>query len=181
MTMSFKAVLRNAIEGWRAELSKECIAHKIASAYYKLGLANEVDAQRKELLKVPGKDDKNNMQNFFRYNERSSVEAKATMMDLLPAVISAMPAERACTALNQFLNPLGFSVAKIGANQTTSNRDQLLANFSKESSEAFRAFLLLPESASIDQLRSAYKEVQESAGSHDPLLNYLEKLIALKS
>ncbi|EOX1532360.1 hypothetical protein ACPD0D_000133 [Vibrio cholerae] len=181
MNLSIKAVLRNMIEGWRADLSKECIAHKVASAYHKLGLANEVDAQRKELLKLPGKDDKNNMQNFFRYNERSSVEAKATMLDLLPAVLSAMPAERVCAGLNQFFNPLGFVISHIGSGVETSNRDLLLANFTKESSEALRAFLLLPESASIDQLRSAYKEVQDSAGSHEPLLNYLEKLIALKS
>ena len=59
--------MRNAIESWRTELSKECIAHRIASLYHKLDLEHEVDAQRKALLKVPGADDKNNAQNFFRY------------------------------------------------------------------------------------------------------------------
>lgn len=107
MNNSFKSVMRNAIESWRTELSKECIAHRVASLYHKLDLEHEVDAQRKELLKVPGADDKNNAQNFFRYVERTSVEAKATMMDLLPAVLKAMPAKRASDMLNQFLNPLG--------------------------------------------------------------------------
>ncbi|WED23057.1 toxin YdaT domain-containing protein [Vibrio sp. JC009] len=181
MIISLKTVIRNAIESWRTELSKECIAHKAALFYHKLDIPNEVDAQRKLLLKVPGADDKNNAQNFFRYIDRSSVEAKATIMDLLPAILKALPAERACTALNQFLNPLGFSVAKIGSTNTHADRDALLADFNKESSEAFRAILLLPETATIDQLRAAYKEVQESAGSHEPLMNYLEKLITLKS
>ena len=180
MITSLKGVMRNAIEGWRCEVSKEFIAQKVASAYFKMGLPQEVDAQRKELLKVPGADDKNNTQNFFRYNERSSVEAKATIMDLLPAIISVMPVDRACTALNQFLNPLGFSVAAIGSNQTQVSRDQLLAQFSKESGEALRSVLLLSENASIDQLRAAFKEVQESELAHEPILNYLETLISNK-
>nr|MBF4349424.1 hypothetical protein [Vibrio anguillarum] len=83
-------------------------------------------------------------------------------------------------ALNQFLNPLGYSVAAIGSCDSMVNRDQLLANFSKESSEAFRSVLLLKEHATRDQLRDAYKEIQESAGSHEPLLKYIETLIAQK-
>ena len=180
MIASLKSVMRNAVEGWRTEMSKEVIAHRVARQYHKLDLPAEVDAQRKELLKVPGADDKNNAQNFFRYVERSSVEAKATIMDLLPAIITAMPAQRACDALNQFLNPLGFSVATIGASSATTSRDQLLAAFSKESAEAIQSVLLLSEHASLDQLRKAYKEVQESEGAHEPLLNYLESLIAQK-
>ncbi|HFQ4959226.1 TPA: hypothetical protein ACGUPM_002679 [Vibrio vulnificus] len=181
MITSLKGVIRNAVEGWRTEVSKEFIASKVARHYHGLKLSHEVDAQRKELLKVPGADDKNNTQNFFRYNERTSIEAKATIMDLLPAILTAMPSSRAADMLNTFLNPLGFSVAAIGASDSQGNRDQLLAAFSKESSEAFQSVLLLSEHASIDQLRRAYKEVQESEGAHEPLLNYLETLISQKA
>lgn len=180
MVLSLKGVIRNALEGWRTEVSKEFIAQKVARNYHNLDLPNEVDAQRKQLLKVVGADDMNNTQNFHRYSERTSIDAKATIMDLLPAILKAMPVERAVNALNQFLNPLGFSVAAIGANDAHANRDQLLAAFSKESSEAFRSVLLLSEHASIDQLRAAYKEVQESEGAHEPLINYLETLISQK-
>ncbi len=181
MNMSFKGVMRNAIESWRTELSKECITHRVASGYHKLGLGQEVDAQRKELLKVPGKDDKNNAQNFFRYVERTSVEAKATMMDLLPAVLRAMPAKRACDMLNQFLNPIGFSVTCIGASDVNANRDQLLHNHNKETSEAFRAVITLGENATIEQIRDAYREVQEAKDSHAPILEYLESLMTKKA
>ncbi|EJT1896439.1 hypothetical protein NV115_003527 [Vibrio alginolyticus] len=181
MNNSFKNVMRNAIESWRTELSKECIAHRVASLYHKLDLEHEVDAQRKELLKVPGADDKNNAQNFFRYVERTSVEAKATMMDLLPAVLKAMPAKRASDMLNQFLNPLGFSVTCIGASDANLSRDLLLHNHNKETSEAFRAVISLGENANIDQLRDAYREVQEAKASHAPLLEYLESLMAKKA
>ena len=177
---SLKSVIRNAIEGWRTEVSKDFIAQKVARQYHNLKLHHEVDAQRKLLLKPPGADDKNNHQNFFRYLERTSVEAKATIMDLLPAILATMPKHRACEALNTFLNPLGFSVAEIGAGQTKEGRDHLLAAFNKESSEALGALLLLPENASLDQLRTAYREVQESEGCHKPLLEYLETLMTSK-
>ncbi|PNH99582.1 hypothetical protein [Vibrio diazotrophicus] len=181
MNMSFKGVMRNAIESWRTELSKEVISHRVASLYHKLDLGHEIDAQRKELLKVPGKDDKNNAQNFFRYVERTSVEAKATMMDLLPAVLRAMPAKRACDMLNQFLNPIGFSVTAIGASDVNACRDQLLHNHNKETSEAFRAVISLGENATIDQIRDAYREVQEAKNSHTPMLEYLETLMNKKA
>ncbi|HDZ9327770.1 TPA: hypothetical protein RUZ39_001670 [Vibrio cholerae] len=181
MQHSLKSVIRNAVEGWRTEVSKEYIASRVASVYHRFELRFEVDAQRKELLKRPGIDDKNNAQNFFRYLERSSVEAKSTIMDLLPAILTAMPVERACAALNQFFNPLGFSVAAIGANHTKSSRDDLLASQNKETSEAFRAVILLRENASIDQLRDAYREVQEAQNSHDPILEYLETLMSKKA
>lgn len=181
MNSSFKSVMCNAIESWRVELSKECIAHRVAGHYHKLGLGHEVDAQRKELLKVPGKDDKNNAQNFFRYVERSSIEAKATMLDLLPAVLLAMPAHRATDMLNQAFNPLGFSITRIGASDTTANRDKLLHDHNKETSEAFRAVISLAENTTIDQLRSAYREVQEAKDSHTPIMKYLESLMAQKA
>ncbi|KJG53202.1 hypothetical protein UA38_22585, partial [Photobacterium kishitanii] len=84
---SLKSVMRNAVEGWRTEVSKEFIAQKVARQYHNMDLPFEVDAQRKQLLKPVGADDKNNQQNFFRYLERTSIEAKATMMDLLPAIL----------------------------------------------------------------------------------------------
>lgn len=181
MALSLKSVMRNAVEGWRTEVSKDFISQKVARQYHNLNLSHEVDAQRKQLLKPVGADDKNNQQNFFRYLERTSIEAKATIMDLLPAILSAMPKQRACEALNTFLNPIGFSVAVIGANPESAGRDRLLANFTKESSEAMATLLMLPENATLDQLRAAYKEVQESEGSHKPLLGYLESLMTAKA
>ncbi|WP_081638588.1 toxin YdaT family protein [Vibrio azureus] len=134
------------------------------------------------LLKVPSAlNNSNNTQNLFRYISRTSPEAKANVMDLLPAIIAAMPKQRATAALNQFLNPLGYSVAAIGSSHAMANRDQLLADFSKESSEALRSVLLLSEYASTDQLRNAYRELQESVGSHEPLLKYLETLMVQKA
>ncbi|WP_332404507.1 hypothetical protein [Vibrio metschnikovii] len=181
MQRSLKIIIRNAYEGWRTEVSKECIAHRVASIYHRFELKFEVDAQRKELLKKPGIDDKNNAQNFSRYIERTSIEAKATIMDLLPAIIKALPVDRALAALNQFFNPLGFSVAAIGARQSQSCRDQLLAVHSKETSEAFRAVISLGENASVDQLREAYREVLEGKQSHEPILEYLETLMSKKA
>ncbi|MFA0690605.1 toxin YdaT family protein [Vibrio splendidus] len=181
MQPSLKSVMRNAVEAWRSEATKEQISEFVARHYHKLKLFEEVDAQPKPILKVPSAaNNSNNMQNFFRYTDRKSIESKATIMDLLPAILVAMPKARATAALNQFLNPLGFSAAAIGSTTTMANRDQLLAEFSKESSEAFRSVLLLSEHATLDQLRNTYKEVQESAGSHDPLLKYLESLISQK-
>ncbi|MFD2177879.1 toxin YdaT family protein [Veronia pacifica] len=179
-TQSFKAVIRNAVEGWRTQVSKDYIATNIARQYHTLTLAEEIDAQRKTLLKPPGADDKNNQQNFFRYLERTSIEAKATILDLLPAILAAMPKARGVDMLNTFLNPLGFTVAEIGSNSTAANRDKLLAEMSKESSEALSAILLLPENASLQQLRAAYKEVQESEGAHKPALEYIEALMQHK-
>ncbi|MGF1679668.1 hypothetical protein [Photobacterium minamisatsumaniensis] len=179
--VSLKSVMRNAIESWRCEVTKEYIANKVAHHYYRLNLHHEPDAPRKRVLKVPGADDANNSQNFWRYSERVSAEAKANIMDLLPAILLAMPKHRACDALNIFLNPLGFSVASIGDSQSASGRDRLLAHFTKESSEALTTLLMLPENASLDQLRAAYKEVQESEGSHKPLLGYLENLMVNKA
>jgi hypothetical protein len=181
MTISLKSATRNAIEGWRTEVSKEFIAKQIASFYHRFNLRSEPDAQPEELLKAPGADDKNNAQNFFRVNEKSSINAKATIFDLLPAIISAMPSPRACKMLNQFLNPLGYSVAKIGACDSHASRDQLLHNHSKETSEAFRAVISLGENTSVDHLRDAYREVQEGLESHKPLLEYLESLISKKN
>lgn len=182
MAQSLKSVIRNAVEGWRTEVSKDFITERVARNYHNMNLPFEVDAQRnKELLKpVSAANSKNNQQNFFRYLERTSIEAKATIMDLLPAILAAMPKQRACEALNTFLNPLGFSVAVIGSCTASAGRDHLLANLTKESSEALTTMLMLPENASLDQLRTAYKEVQESEGSHKPLLGYLETLMATK-
>lgn len=178
---SFKAVMRNAIESWQCELSKDAITSKVARKYHELDLAHEEDAQPKQLLKPVGADDKNNWQNFFRYNERTSVEAKATMLDLLPAILTAMPKQRSCEMLNRFLGPLGFSVAVIGANDAKANRDKLLHNHNKETSEAFQAVISLGENASIEQLRDAYREVQEGKESHTPILEYLEAMMNKKN
>lgn len=178
---SLKAVMRNALESWQCELSKDAITGKVARKYHALDLAHEEDAQPKVLLKPVGADDKNNWQNFFRYNERTSVEAKATMLDLLPAILTAMPAQRSCNMLNRFLGPLGFSVTAIGANDTKASRDKLLHDHNKETSEAFQAVISLGENANIDQLRDAYREVQEGKESHTPILEYLEGLISKKA
>ncbi|WP_417536373.1 hypothetical protein [Methylophaga sp.] len=178
---SLKAVMRHAVESWRCELSKDAITTKVARQYHKLELMHEEDAQPKQLLKPVGADDKNNWQNFFRANERTSEEAKATMLDLLPAILTAMPAQRSCDMLNQFLNQFGFSVTVIGANDAKADRDQLLHKHSKETSEAFQAVISLGENASIDQLREAYREVQEGKDSHTPILEYLETLMNKKA
>ncbi|MFH0267202.1 hypothetical protein [Vibrio rumoiensis] len=178
---SLKAVTRHAMESWRCELSKDAITSRVARMYHKLDLQHEEDAQPKQLLKPVGADDKNNWQNFFRANERTSDEAKATMMDLLPAILTAMPAQRACDMLNHFLNQFGFSVTVIGANDANANRDQLLLNHNKETSEAFRAVISLGENASVEQLREAYREVQEGKDSHTPILEYLESLMSKKA
>ncbi|CAK2375635.1 toxin YdaT family protein [Vibrio splendidus] len=181
MQPSLKSVMHNAVVAWRSDATKEQIAEYISRFYHKMKIYEEEDCQREHLLKVPSAlNNPNNTQNLFRYVSRTSTEAKANMMDLLPAIIAAMPKARATAALNQFLNPLGYSVAAIGSSQTMANRDQLLADFSKESSEAFRSILLLSEHATSDQLRDAYRELQESVGSHDPLLKYLETLMAQK-
>lgn len=174
-TKSLKSVIRNAYEGLRTEWTKDRIATSVARAYYKLDLAHEVDAQRKELLHVvSAANAKNNEQNFFRYLERTSIEAKATIMDLLPAILTAMPRRRACDMLNDFLNQFGFSVSVIGSCEQRTNRDHILAQHEKETSEAKVAMLLLGPNPTIDQLRKAYREVQEAEGSHKPLMAYLE-------
>lgn len=181
MQPSLKSVMHNAVVAWRSDANKEQIAEYIARCYHKMKIFDEEDCQQEHILKVPSAANNfNNTQNLFRYVSRTSIEAKANIMDLLPAIIAAMPKARATAALNQFLNPLGFSVAAIGVSNTMANRDQLLADFSKESSEAFRSVLLLSEYATQDQLRAAYKEVQESEGAHEPLMNYLETLISQK-
>ena len=181
MQPSLKSVMHNAVVAWRSDATKEQIAEYISRLYHKMRIYEEEDCQREHLLKVPSAlNNPNNTQNLFRYVSRTSTEAKANIMDLLPAIIAAMPKVRATAALNQFLNPLGYSVAAIGSNQTMANRDQLLASFSKESSEALRSILLLSEHATSDQLRDAYRELQESAGSHEPLLKYLETLMVQK-
>lgn len=178
---SFKAVMRNEIENWLAvSTSRDEVTKAVARKYHDLDLQNEEDAQLKVLLKPVGADDKNNWQNFFRYNERHSVDAKATMLDLLPAILTAMPADRACKLLNRFLGPLGFSVAVIGANDAKASRDKLLYDHSKETSEAFQAVISLGENASIEQLRDAYREVQEGKESHTPILEYLEAMMNKK-
>ncbi|PMK03334.1 toxin YdaT family protein [Vibrio sp. 10N.261.55.A7] len=181
MQPSLKSVMHNAVVAWRSDATKEQIAEYVSRFYHKMKIFEEEDCQPEPILKVPSAlNNPNNTQNLFRYISRTSIEAKANVMDLLPAIIVSMPKARATAALNQFLNPLGYSVAAIGSCKTMANRDQLLADFSKESSEAFRSVLLLSEHATHDQLREAYKELQESAGSHDPLLQYIETLMAQK-
>lgn len=180
-TRSFKSVIRNALEATRVDLTKDAIATRVTRHYFNMRLDEEVDAQHKPVLKtVSAANTKNNEQNFWRYVERTSVEAKATIMDLLPAILAAMPKSRAVKALNDFLNPLGFSVAVIGESHCTVNRDRLLAHHEREVSEAKIALLQLNESASLDDLRDAYREVQEARGAHDPLLDYLESLMTKK-
>ncbi|MGF1760607.1 hypothetical protein L4D76_22325 [Photobacterium sagamiensis] len=132
------------------------------------------------MLKVPGADDANNSQNFWRYNERISAEAKANMMDLLPAVLLTLPQARALDMLNLFLNPLGFVVAGKGGDCDPEDRDRLLAMMNKETSEAVTSVLLLGKHATLDQLRAAMKELVESKESHNPLLSYIEGEIAKK-
>ncbi|WP_273859562.1 hypothetical protein [Photobacterium sp. GSS17] len=178
--LSLKSVMRNAIESWRCEVSKDFVANKIAHFYHKLNLHQEPDAPKKLVLKVPGADDANNSQNFWRYNERISAEAKANMMDLLPAVLLALPQQRALDLLNQFLNPLGFVVAGKSGGYDSDDRDRLLASMNKETSEAVSAVLLLGKHASLDQLRAALKELVESKESHNPLLAYVEQQIATR-
>ncbi|MPX98195.1 hypothetical protein EHW61_16325, partial [Salinivibrio sp. VYel6] len=104
-TRSLKSVIRNALEATRVDLTKDAIATRVTRHYFNMKLDEEVDAQHKPVLKpVSAANTKNNEQNFWRYVERTSVEAKATIMDLLPAILAAMPKARAVKALNDFLN-----------------------------------------------------------------------------
>lgn len=179
--LSLKSVMRNALEGWRCEVSKDFIANKVAHYYYKLNLHYEPDAPKKTILKVPGADDANNSQNFWRYNERISAEAKANMMDLLPAVLLSLPQARSLDLLNQFFNPLGFVVAGKNGGSDPKDRDHLLASMNKETSEAVTAVLLLGKHATLDQLRVVLKELVESKESHNPMLSYIEQEITTRS
>ncbi|MFM2477394.1 toxin YdaT family protein [Celerinatantimonas sp. MCCC 1A17872] len=175
-----KSVVRQAIESWNCEVTKDCIAERVARMYHKLHLRDEPDAQLEVLLKVPSAaSSHDNMQRFWRYLSKDTVPAKANILDLLPAVIAILPVERASAMLNAFLNPLGYSVARIGAGGATISRDMLLANLAKEGSEALQAILKLPPEPTIVQLRACYKELQESEAAHGPLMRYVESQMAL--
>ncbi|CAG8998075.1 MAG: hypothetical protein CENE_00006 [Candidatus Celerinatantimonas neptuna] len=179
---SLNSVTRYAVEGWQTEVTKELIGKRIASYYHKMQLNHQPDSQDDDLLKVPcPANDHDNMQRLWRYLLKDTVPAKANILDLLPAIIAALPIQRATEALNVFLNPLGYSVAHIGSGECSVSRDLLLANFAKEGSEAMQAVLKLGPEPTIEQLCACYKEVQESKGTHGPLLDYLELRIALHS
>ncbi|MBF4237289.1 toxin YdaT family protein, partial [Vibrio anguillarum] len=102
MQPSLKSVMHNAVVAWRSDATKEQIAEFISRCYHKMKIYEEEDCQREYILKVPSAaNNLNNTQNLFRYMSRTSIEAKANVMDLLPAIISAMPKARATVALNQ--------------------------------------------------------------------------------
>lgn len=179
MTIGLKAVIRNAINEWCLLVdAKKDIAQEIAHQYHQLELQFEEDAPGGDLLKpaVPAHA-QNNTQNFFRYSNRSSAESKANIVDLLPAILKAMPKELACKALNQFLNPHGFTVAAIEQKTGRFDRDELLVYFSKEHFEATRAVLLLRNTPTREQIHNAIKEVRESEKAHGPIIEYLENLL----
>lgn len=177
---SLNSVTRHAVESWNTQVTKEYVAEKVASTYHKMQLPDEPDASNELLLKVPSAaSSHDNMQRFWRYITKDTMPAKANILDLLPAIIAVLPDERATAMLNTFLNPLGFSVAKIGAGGATISRDLLLANLAKEGSEALQAILRLPKHPTIVQLRACYKELQESEEAHGPVLRYVESLMAL--
>ncbi|ENP8408809.1 hypothetical protein ACEI20_001739 [Vibrio cholerae] len=180
MNLGLKATIRNAVDEWCCQVdAKRDIAQEVAHHYHKMGLQFDEDAPGGDLLKpaIPA-NAQNNTQNFFRWNQRSSMENKANFMDTLPAIISAMPKELASKMLNRFLNPLGFTVSAVERRVERFDRDELLAYFGKEHFEATRAVLLLRSAPTDEQIYEAIKEVRESEVAHAPIIHYLENQLS---
>lgn len=178
---SLNSVTRHAVESWNTQVTKEYVAEKVASTYHKMQLPDEPDASNELLLKVPSAaSSHDNMQRFWRYITKDTMPAKANILDLLPAIIAVLPDERATQMLNTFLNPLGFSVAKIGQGDSTLSYKLLVASLHKEGSEALQAMLtFLPQDSSSEQsILKCLKELRESIEAHLVGVKYLESLLA---
>lgn len=99
--------------------AKRDIAQEVALHYHKMGPQFDEDAPGGDLLKpvIPA-NAQNNTQNFFHWNQRSSMEGKANFMDTLPAIISAMPKDLARKMLNRFLFHLVLRFQPLSAGES---------------------------------------------------------------
>lgn len=158
---SMVEVLRSAVEAWRTAqhmTSREAIAIAIVEAHqvHATGSAKEIS------FEFTGSDvydrAKKSAQKIFRWLDEGNLPA-----NMIPSILSALPAEHRMSALNQILCPMGVEARPVD-HAPASGFDAIghLRTITKEGAEAKMALLTVAPEASDAELIAAHRELAEA-------------------
>ncbi len=160
------AVLRDAVTLWRQRQrwSVESAANEIVEHYYQSGFDYvwAVEFQRTDGGRNVLKAMKANGERLARWLDDQTKDTTLLPANLVPMVLSALPADLRLMCLSEIFEPLGMCIQLARLDEAPGSHTQLMSALAKENGEGMAAFALLAEQCSRDQLLATLKEIEES-------------------
>lgn len=170
------AILRAEVEAYRtaSRLSREAVAIAIVEEHEKSG----ADAATEISFEFANSDAydraKKSAQKIYRWLDEGNLSA-----NMLPSILAALPMDLRLHVLNQVLRPLGVEVRGcedvegVGFNAMGDLKVMM-----KEGAEAQMAVLGLSADSSIEELKKALREVEESREADARTAQHIKAAIA---
>lgn len=172
------AAFRAEIEGWRTanRMSRESVAIAIVEAHEQTGFdaATEID------FEFSGSDAydraKKSAQKIFRWLDEGNLPA-----NMLTSILAALPLDLRLHCLNAILRPIGIE-AKSAEAVDVAGFDAAadLKAMMKEATEAQLALVGLNPHSSVEELKKALREVEESQEADAQTARHLKAAIAAR-
>jgi|GEM_PF-4081790 len=174
-------VVRNALHAWRQRerWSMETLATVVVEHYYASGF----DAVWLVEFQQPGPGSdaarvmKTNAERLARWLDDQTKDCTLLPLNLLPVLLSAMPADLRLQCAVELLLPVGLDVSLRGGELLKGSHASVLAGLAKEAGEGVAAFALLADRMGPQELKQALVELEESSQAHLQAVHHVRALL----
>ncbi|MTD32612.1 hypothetical protein [Paludibacterium denitrificans] len=175
-------VLRDALQTWRQRehWTMDTASDEIVKSYYNTGFDGVwlVEFQQH----VPGKDAvrvmRTNNERFARWMDDQTKDSTLLPINLLPAVLQALPMDLRLQAASEILRPIGLDVSILHTVPVDTAVSSLMVALTKETGEGVTAFARVADRMTADTLQSAKIELEEAIASQRDALDHVNAMLA---
>jgi len=173
--------VRNALHVWRQRKrwSMETLAAEIVEHYYTSGFDGVWLVEFQQPL--PGCDAarvmKTNAERLARWLDDQTKDSTLLPFNLLPVLLSVMPADLRLQCAVELLLPVGLDVSLRAGEAVQVSHACVLAGLAKEAGEGVAAFALLAERMGPHELKQALVELEESSQAHLHAVSHIRALL----
>jgi hypothetical protein len=177
-------VLREAVDQWRRRegWSRESVVQAIVDAHLALGADAATGIGFDPATRDTYERMKVNADRVFRWLDDVSKDSTLLPTNFLPSILFALPLDLRLHCLNAFLRPLGMEARSADAidGGTVFDVSRNLKEIMKEGTEAQLALIGVNGDSSLEVLRNALREVEESCDVNARTARDLKTMIAAR-
>ncbi|MFC4338673.1 toxin YdaT family protein [Cupriavidus numazuensis] len=174
-------LLRASVTTWRTRerWGRETVAQEIVITHESLGVGDRTGIRFDPRTPDAYERMKVNADRIFRWLDDETKDNALLPANFIPTILAALPGDLRLKLLGQLLAPFGLTVRPLCAGVAAELQvPLLLAAMLKEDSEAHLAVTSLMSDASLEALRTAYREVSEAVASQQGVLRHIEAAMA---
>lgn len=173
--------LRNALHAWRQRerWSMETLATVVVEHYYASGFDRVwlVEFQQPGRGSDAARVMKTNAERLGRWLDDQTKDCTLLPFNLLPVLLSALPADLRLQCAVELLLPVGLDVSLRAGEVVQASHASVLACLAKEAGEGLAAFALLADQMGPQELKQALVELEESSQAHVRALGHIRALL----